>query len=109
MKIRRPNIIALQQFKSRLMGPGVAEKKPVRTGGGGFHQTFGKIDTVESRFNAVIFSHNTHNRRPVRASYGSPVMSSNLSQVAASSCACYVKYCLIFDRVKSREHCILNI
>ena len=62
---------------------------------------------VEYRYNAVVFSHNTHNRRPkaVRVSYGSHVVSSNLSKVLTFSYAFYMQYGHLFDRIVSRVYC----
>lgn len=56
-----------------------------------------------SSFNLTqyIFSHNIHNRRPiylnVRARYGSPVISLNLSHVVAFPCPWYTQNCIKFD------------
>ena len=68
-------------------------------------------DTVESHYNTFICSHNTHNRRPIARPWGRGMglllWVQILSHVAAFPCTCYTQYCLIFDLVISRVHCIV--
>ena len=67
-------------------------------------------NTVESRSNAVIFPHSTHNRKPVaRPSDRLWVFCYEFKYEPCSETfpfACFAQYFLIFDRVITRVYCI---